>query len=113
MKKSFVDRVKDAFTKKELADLQKKLASISVSARYYFYFSAHYWCQLVEHEIPPARAIQELVQAWKALRKERCTRFCTDNPLKLSFGITLRVIESISYAPSIPHTLSLRHLLFN
>jgi hypothetical protein len=60
----------------------------------------------VEHEIPPARAIQELVQAWKALRKECCTRFCTDNPLKLSFVMTQRVIESISYAPSIRDTSS-------
>jgi hypothetical protein len=61
--------VEDALSKDELAALQKKLASMSVTALNDFYFAAYYRCRLQEQELPNARAIQELVQAWKALRK--------------------------------------------
>jgi hypothetical protein len=34
-----------------------------------FYFTAYYRCKYEHGKIPSVRAIQELVQTWKALRK--------------------------------------------
>src|ERR1700733_7554609 len=42
---------------------------MSVTALNDFYFAAYYRCRLKEQGIPRARDIQELMQAWKALRK--------------------------------------------
>lgn len=41
---------------------------MSLTALEDFYRAAYYRCRLESAGIPPARSIQELVQAWKALR---------------------------------------------
>jgi hypothetical protein len=61
--------VEDALSKDELAALQKKLANMSVTALHDFYFAAYFRCKYEHGKIPTARAIQELVTAWKILRK--------------------------------------------
>jgi hypothetical protein len=61
--------VEDVLSKSELAALQKKLATMSTTALHDFYFAAYYRCRLQEQAVPSARDIQELVQAWKALRR--------------------------------------------
>lgn len=53
----------------ELQQLRRKLSTMSVTALGDFYRAAYYRCRLEGYAVPPARAIQELVQAWKALRK--------------------------------------------
>ena len=60
---------KDVLSKDELDELQKKLAAMSLTGLHDYYFAAHYRCRLEEGKIPRARAIQELVQAWKAMRR--------------------------------------------
>jgi hypothetical protein len=42
---------------------------MSITGLQDFYRAAYYRCHLDSATIPSARAIQELVQAWKALRK--------------------------------------------
>jgi hypothetical protein len=58
-----------ALTKAELAELQRKLSTMSVTAIRDFYFAAHVRCRLEGDKVPAARSIQELVQAWKEVRK--------------------------------------------
>jgi hypothetical protein len=58
-----------ALSREELNQLQRKLSSMSVTALYDFYRAAYHRCRLEGYSLPPARAIQELVQAWKAMRK--------------------------------------------
>ena len=60
--------MEDVLSKAELAALQKKLASMSVTALHDFYFAAYYRCKYEHGKLPSARAIQELVAAWKVLR---------------------------------------------
>ena len=52
-----------------LAALEKRLSGMSVVAVRDFYGMALYRCQLQEDRIPDARALQELVAAWKHMRK--------------------------------------------
>jgi hypothetical protein len=59
----------DALSKPELAELQRKLAMMSVTAVSDFYFAAYLRCKFDGDRVPPARAIQELVQARKEMRK--------------------------------------------
>jgi hypothetical protein len=60
---------KAVLSKEELSQLQRKLHTMSLTGLYDFYRSAYYRCRLEGYAILPARAIQELVQAWKAIRK--------------------------------------------
>jgi hypothetical protein len=53
----------------DLDKLRQKLATMSITGFRDFYFAAHYRCRLEGARIPAARDIQELVQAWKAIRK--------------------------------------------
>jgi hypothetical protein len=62
---------KDALTAKELKDLQYRLAHLSDSHVEDFYITAHRECCLHGKGLPSPRAIQQLVQAWKQLRKWR------------------------------------------
>ena len=55
-------------SREELVELQRKLATMSVTGLQDFYRAAYYRCRLENNGVPPARALQELVQAWKALR---------------------------------------------
>ena len=61
----------EILTRKELADLQRRLSMMSVTAVQDFYRSAHLVCRIGPGHFPSARAIQELVQAWKQMRKWR------------------------------------------
>ena len=60
---------KNTLSRQDLADLQRKLATMSITGLQDFYRSAYYRCRLESAALPPARAVQELVTAWKALRK--------------------------------------------
>jgi hypothetical protein len=56
-------------TPAEVQALRTKLASMSITGIRDFYFAAHWRCRLEQGTVPSARAVQELVQAWKELRK--------------------------------------------
>jgi len=62
---------KDVLSKNDLAELQRKLSAMSVTGLQDFYRTAYYRCRLEGEQVPQARAIQELVQAWKQMRKWR------------------------------------------
>jgi hypothetical protein len=64
-------RKDDVLTRAELLELQQRLARLSIVAVEDFYRSAHHRCSLQPRWLPSARSIQELVQAWKMLRKWR------------------------------------------
>jgi len=67
---SFVEKPeKITLSRQDLADLQRKLATMSITGLQDFYRSAYDRCRLESAAVPPPRAIQEFVQAWKALRK--------------------------------------------
>jgi hypothetical protein len=62
----------DMLTSQDLKDLRHSLAHLSESAVRDFYQRAYRDCRIINsHTFPPARAVQELVQAWKQLRKWR------------------------------------------
>lgn len=61
---------KIVLSREELNQLQRKLATMSITGLQDFYRAAYYRCRLENAGLPPARSIQELVQAWKVLRKE-------------------------------------------
>jgi hypothetical protein len=58
-------------SQEELHQLSESLAHLSMSGVRDFYQRAYRECRVVNREIPSARAMQELVQAWKQLRKWR------------------------------------------
>ena len=60
---------KPVLSRQDLADLQRKLATMSITRLQDFYRAAYYRCRLETAVVLPARAIQELVQAWKVVRK--------------------------------------------
>jgi hypothetical protein len=55
-------------SREELVELQRRLSTMSVTGIQDFYRAAYYRCRLENDGVPTARAIQELVQAWKAMR---------------------------------------------
>ena len=61
----------EILTRKDLAELQRRLSMMSPTAVQDFYQSAHMVCRIGPGHFPSARAIQELVQAWKQMRKWR------------------------------------------
>jgi hypothetical protein len=61
----------EVLSPKDLAELQRRLSMMSVTAVQDFYRSAHFVCRIGPGHFPGARAIQELVQAWKQIRKWR------------------------------------------
>jgi hypothetical protein len=58
-------------SRNELAELQQHLSMMGQSAVQDFYRSAHFICRIGPAHFPSAKAIQELVQAWKQMRKWR------------------------------------------
>ena len=56
-------------TAEELATLRAQLADMNEHELKAFYRGAYHRCELHEFRIPSPRSIQELVQAWKQLRK--------------------------------------------
>jgi hypothetical protein len=61
----------DEVLSRNLADLQRPLSMMSVTAVQDFYQYAHSTCRSGPGNLPSARAVQELVQAWKQMRKWR------------------------------------------
>jgi len=61
----------EVLSRENLAELQRKLSMMGVTAVQDFYRSAHFVCRIGPGHFPSARAIQELVQAWKQMRKWR------------------------------------------
>jgi hypothetical protein len=61
----------EILTRKDLAELQRRLSMMSITAVQDFYQYAHSACRIFPGHFPSARAIQELVQAWKQMRKWR------------------------------------------
>jgi hypothetical protein len=61
----------DVLSQEELKALHNRLSQEDTAAVESFYRSAHHRCALQPWWLPPPRAIQELVQAWKILRKGR------------------------------------------
>ena len=58
--------------REDLKGIARNLSFLSEPAVRVFYDRAYRECQIINsHTFPPARAIQELVQAWKQLRKWR------------------------------------------
>jgi hypothetical protein len=62
------DVQKPVMSRDELIELQRRLSTMSVTGIQDFYRAAYYRCRLENDGVPPARAIQELVQAWKVIR---------------------------------------------
>lgn len=58
-------------SREELRALQQKLANANVLEIEAFYRTAHHRCILQPVALPSPRAVQELVQAWKVLRKRQ------------------------------------------
>jgi hypothetical protein len=54
-----------------LEELRRRLSMMGMTAMQDFYRSAHFVCPIDPGRFPSARAIQELVQAWKQLKKWR------------------------------------------
>jgi hypothetical protein len=61
----------EVLSRQDLAALRDSLAHLSDGHVRDFYQRAYERCRLTSRDFPPARAIQELVQAWKLLRKWR------------------------------------------
>lgn len=62
----------DVLTRAHLDELAHNLAHLSMSSVLDFYQCAYRDCRIINsHTFPSARAMQELVQAWKQLRKWR------------------------------------------
>jgi len=59
------------WTPEELKEIAHNLALLSVRGVRDFYERAYRECRISDRDFPPARAVQELVQAWKLLRKWR------------------------------------------
>ncbi len=56
-------------TTDELAALRKRLSQMSVTGLEDFYRAAHFRCGLRDGSFPRPRDVQELVTAWKELRR--------------------------------------------
>lgn len=61
----------DILSREDLDALGNSLAHLSASAVRDFYERAYSRCRMSDRDFPSPRAIQELVQAWKLLRKWR------------------------------------------
>jgi hypothetical protein len=61
----------EILTRKDLEELERRLSMMSTTAVQDFYQYTHSACRIFPGHFPSARAIQELVQAWKQMRKWR------------------------------------------
>lgn len=62
----------ESWSRKDLDEMQHNLSLLSEQGVREFYQRAYRECAIINsRKFPPARAIQELVQAWKQLRKWR------------------------------------------
>jgi hypothetical protein len=63
------DVPKQVLSREDLADLQRRLDQMSVTGVEDFYRTCYLACRLDGDRVPSARSVQELVQAWKQIRK--------------------------------------------
>src|SRR5246127_1199595 len=62
----------EIWTREDLKKIMRNLSLLSEHGVREFYERAYRECRIISsHTFPPARAVQELVQAWKQLRKWR------------------------------------------
>jgi hypothetical protein len=61
----------EILTRRDLEELQRRLSMMSMTAVQDFYQYTHSACRIFPGYLPSPRAIQELVQAWKQMRKWR------------------------------------------
>jgi len=66
-----INRQEEFLSREDLKALGNSLAHLSPSSVRDFYERAYQQCRISDRDFPPARAIQELVEAWKLLRKWR------------------------------------------
>jgi hypothetical protein len=67
-----VERQEEILGREQLDELARDLSRLSMHAVLDFYQQAYRSCRIMnDRTFPPARALQELVQAWKQLRKWR------------------------------------------
>ncbi len=67
-----VERREEILSREHLDELARNLSHLSMHAVLDFYQRAYRDCGVIDSStFPPARAVQELVQAWKQLRKWR------------------------------------------
>ena len=59
------------WTREELQEITHNLTLLSVNGVREFYERVYRECRISPRDFPPARAVQELVLAWKLLRKWR------------------------------------------
>jgi hypothetical protein len=65
----------EILSRAHLDELARNLSHLSLNSVLDFYQRAYRNCRIInERTFPPARAMQELVQAWKQLRKWRRNR---------------------------------------
>jgi hypothetical protein len=67
----FKEQPEEILSREELKTLRQQLAHLSVGHVRDFYERAYYRCRMTSSKFPSARSIQELVQAWKLLRRWR------------------------------------------
>jgi len=61
----------EILTREDVAELQRRLSMMSITAVDDFYQYTHSACRIFPGHFPSPKAIQELVQAWKQMRKWR------------------------------------------
>ena len=62
----------EVWTREDLKEIMQNLSHLSEHGVREFYERAYRECRIINSQtFPPARAVQELVQAWKQLRKWR------------------------------------------
>jgi hypothetical protein len=62
----------EIWSRRDLDEMQHNLSLLNEHGVREFYQRAYRECAIINsHTFPPARAVQELVQAWKQLRKWR------------------------------------------
>lgn len=67
-----IDAREDILSREHVDELAHNLSHLSMSAVLDFYQRAYRDCRIINSRtFPPPRAVQELVQAWKQLRKWR------------------------------------------
>jgi hypothetical protein len=64
-------RIERVLTEEDLKQLQENLAHLSEPGVRELYMRAHRECSLIGQHVPDAVSMQQLVQAWKQLRKWR------------------------------------------
>lgn len=71
-RRPYAEKREDVLRREDLNELAKSLSHLSMGDVLDFYQRAYRDCRIINgRTFPPARAVQELVQAWKQLRRWR------------------------------------------